>query len=100
MPWRERLSRKCSPRRRQSRRHQAIASQQMPSAIPNKSEPASSAFKQLDVSHRGYVTKEETAALKGFDKLFGKADTNRDGKLSPSEFRVAWAAYANNKQPG
>jgi EF hand len=76
------------------------ASTQMQPGTPKKSEPASLAFKQLDVSHRGYVTKQETAALQGFDKAFNHADKNKDGKLSPAEFKVAWAAYATSKQAG
>ncbi|MGE5088030.1 MAG: EF-hand domain-containing protein [Candidatus Levyibacteriota bacterium] len=46
------------------------------------------------------MTKQETAALEGFNKAFNQADKNKDGKLSPSEFQVAWATYTASKQAG
>jgi hypothetical protein len=52
----------------------------------------------MDASHIGYVTKEQTAKLSGFDKVFTQADKNKDGKLDPDEFKVAWAIYTGNPQ--
>ena len=69
----------------------------MPAMTPSKSETASSAFEKLDATHSGYVTKAETAKLSAFDGAFKKADTNHDGKLSHSEFNVAWADYTGRK---
>ena len=71
---------------------------EMPSVIPSKSEIAGSAFKKLDASRLGYVTKEEVAKLDGFDKWFTQADRNKDGKLSQDEFKVAWGLYTGNPQ--
>ena len=70
----------------------------MPSAAPTKSETAPSAFQKLDTTHAGYVTKEQAAKLEGFDKAFTQADKNKDGKLSPDEFRVAWGIYTGAPQ--
>ena len=58
----------------------------MPSATPSKSETSASAFEKLDSAHRGFVTKEDTAKLDGFDKSFERADANHDGKVSRDEF--------------
>ena len=70
----------------------------MSAVTPNRSELASSAFAKMDASHIGYVTKEQTAKLSGFDKVFAQADKNKDGKLDPDEFKVAWAIYTGNPQ--
>jgi len=70
----------------------------MPSAAPNKSETAPSAFQKLDTPHAGYVTKEQAAKLDGFDKAFTQADKNKDGKLSLDEFKTAWGIYTGNPQ--
>lgn len=65
---------------------------QMPSAIPSKSETAPSAFEKLAMS-RTFVAKEEAGKLDGFDRAFSEADRDKDGKLNPEEFAVAWAIY-------
>ena len=70
----------------------------MPATAPSKSETAPSAFQKLDASHTGFVTKEQTAKLDGFDKAFTQADKNKDGKLSPDEFKVAWGIYTGTPQ--
>ena len=72
---------------------QSASEMKMPSAIPSKSESAASAFEKLDTTHSGYVTKDQTAKLEGFDTAFEKADVNHNGKLDQSEFSVAWRAY-------
>jgi hypothetical protein len=77
--------------------NQSTTAMQMPSATPSKSETAVSAFAKLDIAHRGYVTKQETAKLEGFDKAFDQADKNKDGKLTQSEFEVAWGMYSGNR---
>lgn len=71
---------------------------QMAATTPSKSETAPSAFEKLDASHSGFVTREQTAQLDGFDKAFTQADKNKDGKLSQDEFNVAWAIYTGKPQ--
>lgn len=65
---------------------------QMPSVIPSKSETAPSAFGKLAMS-RSFVTKEDAGKLDGFARAFSDADRDKDGKLNPDEFAVAWAIY-------
>ena len=65
---------------------------QMPSVIPSKSETAPSAFEKLAMS-RSFVTKEDAGKLDGFARAFSDADRDKDGKLNPDEFAVAWAIY-------
>jgi hypothetical protein len=64
---------------------------------PSRSETSDAAFKKLDATGRGYVTKEEAQSLSGFDKAFQDNDANNDGRLSADEFKKAWAAYSGNK---
>ena len=61
---------------------------------PGKSEAPDSAFKKLDPSAKGYVSKGDTAQLPGFDAAFQRADADKDGKLSASEFNQAWSIYS------
>jgi hypothetical protein len=61
---------------------------------PSKTETPDSAFKKLDPNTKGYVSKEDAAQVQGFDAAFQRADANKDGKLSPSEFNQAWAIYS------
>ena len=61
---------------------------------PIKSETPDSAFKKMDPSSKGYVSKDDAAQLPGFDAAFQRADANGDGKLSPSEFNQAWSIYS------
>ena len=65
--------------------------------IPSKAELPEAAFKKLDAGGKGYVSKEDVRVLSGFDKSFELADANKDGKLSPEEFRKAWANYTGRK---
>ncbi|MBL8484223.1 MAG: EF-hand domain-containing protein [Rhodocyclaceae bacterium] len=66
---------------------------------PGKSETADSAFLKLDIKSKGYVTKDDTKVLEGFDKSFTKHDDKRDGKLSLAEFRKAWSMYTGQAGP-
>ena len=65
--------------------------------IPSKAEMADAAFKKLDAAGRGYVTKEDTKGLTGFDSAFQLADAKHDGKLDADEFKKAWASYTGRK---
>jgi hypothetical protein len=74
---------------------QPIAREAMPDTpiIPGKAELPDAAFKKLDAGGKGYVSKEDVRGLSGFEKSFQLADADKDGKLSPAEFRKAWAHY-------
>jgi hypothetical protein len=65
--------------------------------IPSKAELPDAAFKKLDAGGKGYVSKEDVRELSGFDKSFELANANKDGRLSPEEFRKAWANYTGRK---
>ena len=65
---------------------------------PSKSEMSDSAFKKLDASNKGYVTKDDTKTLSGFDSSFQAADANHDGKLTADEFKKAWTSFTGNTQ--
>ena len=65
---------------------------------PSKSEMSDSAFKKLDASNKGYVTKDDTKALSGFDSAFQAADADHDGKLTTNEFKKAWTSFTGNTQ--
>jgi hypothetical protein len=61
--------------------------------LPTRSDSAATAFRALDSSQRGYVTRADTDRVAGFVG-FDNADRNRDGQLSPEEFHDAWKFYA------
>lgn len=61
---------------------------------PSRSELPDAAFKKLDVSGKGYVTRDDAHELEGFDAVFDRNDLNHDGRLDPAEFKRAWAMYA------
>ena len=65
--------------------------------VPSKSEMSDSAFKKLDASGKGYVAKNDTKALEGFDKIFDKVDSKHTGKLTYPQFRQAWQQYAGQE---
>ena len=65
---------------------------------PNKSETADSAFKKLDASNKGYVTRDDAKSVSGFDRAFQAADADHDGKLSNNEFKKAWSSFTGNSQ--
>lgn len=65
---------------------------------PSKSETADSAFKKLDMSNKGYVTRDDAKSVSGFDRAFQAADANHDGKLSNDEFKKAWTSFTGNSQ--
>lgn len=66
-------------------------------AAPSKAEAPDTAFHKLDTSSKGYVTKDDTKSLSGFEKAFQDNDNNHDGKLSNDEFRKAWAEFSGNR---
>jgi len=43
-------------------------------------------FKQLDVNHDGYVTKDEAQRSADITARFSQLDANHDGKISVDEF--------------
>lgn len=50
-------------------------------------------FAALDANHDGYLSKAETAGIKGFGKAFDEADANHDGRLDHDEFVKAGAIH-------
>ena len=65
---------------------------------PSKSETSDSAFKKLDPSNKGYVTRDDAKSVEGFDRSFQSADGNHDGKLTSDEFKKAWTSFTGNPQ--
>jgi len=65
--------------------------------IPSKAELPDAAFKKLDAGGKGYVSKQDVRELSGFNNSFELADVNKDGKLTPDEFKKAWANYTGRK---
>jgi len=65
---------------------------------PSKSEMSDSAFKKLDASNKGYITKDDAKSLSGFDSSFQAADSDHDGKLTVDEFKKAWTSFTGNTQ--
>jgi hypothetical protein len=65
--------------------------------VPGKAELAESAFKKLDVTGKGYVTREDTSGLEGFGRVFENADSDHSGKLDFRQFKKAWAEYTGYK---
>lgn len=61
--------------------------------VPGKAELAESAFKKLDATGKGYVTREDASGLEGFDQAFRDADPAQSGKLDLKQFKKAWAQY-------
>lgn len=66
-------------------------------AAPSKAETADGAFKKLDATAKGYVTKDDAKSLSGFDKAFQDNDANHDGRLTSAEFAKAWQEFTGNK---
>jgi len=60
---------------------------------PSSLETSGSAFAKLDPDGKGYVGKDDTKQLPGFDVAFQRADVNNDSRLTPDEFNQAWAIY-------
>jgi len=54
---------------------------------------ADAVFNELDLGRRGYVTRQETRDLIGFDEAFRAVDTKGTGKLTRAQFRKAWGLY-------
>jgi hyperosmotically inducible protein len=50
-------------------------------------------FAPLDANHDGYLSRQETAGIKGFGKAFDEADANHDGRLDRDEFIKAGSIY-------
>jgi hypothetical protein len=61
---------------------------------PSRSELPDSAFRKLDVAGKGYVTRDDTKELEGFDAVFQQNDGNHDGRLTHDEFKRAWSTYS------
>ena len=56
--------------------------------MPARTDSADSAYKSLDTSNRGYLSKSDVQGLSGFN--FDQADSNHDGRLTRDEFSKAW----------
>ena len=83
----------------QSTNPSGTASMSSAKAIPpSKSETSDSAFKKLDASNKGYVTRDDAKRVEGFDRSFQSADANHDGKLTSDEFKKAWTSFTGNPQ--
>ena len=67
--------------------------------VPSKAESVESAFRKLDPTRKGYVTKADAQVLEGFDTFFDKVDVKRTGKLNYAQFKKAWNLYALNVFP-
>lgn len=63
---------------------------------PKNLESAESVFRALDINKRGYVTRDETKDLLGFEDAFRAVDKRNSGRLTLEQFRKAWSIY---KQP-
>lgn len=67
-------------------------------ALSAHAQPSDS-FKSMDKDGDGFISKEEAAAVRGFDRAFPEADANRDGRLDVNEFTTA-EAYHQRLQAG
>ena len=57
--------------------------------MPARTDSAESAYKSLDSSNRGYLSKSDVQSLSGFN--FDQADANHDGRVTRDEFAKAWS---------
>ena len=64
----------------------------MSQRMPSRTDSADNAYKALDSSNRGYLSKSDVQGISGFS--FEAADTNHDGKLTRDEFNRAWGSKA------
>lgn len=62
-------------------------------AGPEKAMPAYPEFSKLDTNRDGFLSRDETRKITGFDKAFKEADDDRDGKLDAAEFTKAQAIH-------
>lgn len=62
---------------------------------PSPFEPAEHAFSRLDVTRRGFLTRDQLATLERFP--FDEADVDGDGRLNAGEFANAWGRYLSRK---
>lgn len=65
--------------------------------LPSEFDEPDKVFKRIDADKRGYVTLDETKDLIGFKDAFQAVDSNGSGKLTPAQFRKAWAIYKTKK---
>ena len=63
---------------------------------PSKSELADSAFKKLDITKKGYVTRDEVRELQGFGEVFDAVDQKSTGQLDAEQFKEAWERYTGH----
>lgn len=63
------------------------------SAGTEKAMPAYPEFGALDTNRDGFLSRDETRRITGFDRAFKEADDNRDGKLDAAEFTKAQAVH-------
>jgi hypothetical protein len=66
-------------------------------ASPDELANADKVFDKLDADRRGYVTREDTKDLLGFEDVFIDIDKADSGKLTREQFRKAWAIYRSKR---
>ena len=54
-------------------------------------------FQALDTDRDGYLSKSEMKGYRDYDRAFGEADADHDGKLSPDEFVKAESIYGRQQ---
>jgi len=60
---------------------------------PEPAAAPSAEFRKLDTNHDGYLSRQETGKIRGFEKPFKEADDNRDGRLDADEFVKAQSVH-------
>ena len=58
-----------------------------------KGTPTYPEFSTLDTNRDGFLSRDESRKIGGFDKAFKEADDNRDGKLDAAEFTKAQSIH-------
>ncbi|MEF8701402.1 MAG: EF-hand domain-containing protein [Candidatus Accumulibacter sp. UW20] len=65
--------------------------------LPSDFKDAEVVFRKLDVADRGYVTRQDTKDLIGFETAFRTVDTQGSGRLTRAQFGQAWSIYTGKQ---